>query len=254
MGHPTRQPDNTEVIRARERAAARGVGGPQAAATTGNLVGDVQQEISSVPLGERTLSSDLLRLLTAEQLQQLEEEGLPDELFGLARGELGAPTEQQQQLVQQSIGAAGDIARRELEASLPGLFAQASGGAAARGISGSSQEAFSRAHIGGQAVRSLENLFSREQAAGGQALLQLPFQQAQTQLNAQQLLFNQLVGATLPLRQIQGQEQLGRRQIAAQQDQGSILDSLLGAAGTAVGGAVGGPVGAAIGGRIAGGR
>lgn len=102
-------------------------------------------------------------------------------------------TPQDRALVEQSIGAAGDIARRELERQMPQLLDQASASAGARGISGGSGEVASRAIVGAEAQRSLADMLSRESIAGGQALLQLPFQRAGVELGFNEQLFNQFI-------------------------------------------------------------
>lgn len=112
----------------------------------------------------------------------------------IASGRLSA-TPQDLQFIQQQIGATREIAEREFAASLPGLLDQASANAAARGVTGSSSEAASRALVIQDAQRSLANLISQGQQQAASAALQLPLQRAGLQIGAGQFLGGQLLGA-----------------------------------------------------------
>ena len=113
-------------------------------------------------------------------------------LGSLGQNMLGGPTAADRDLVEQSIGASGDIARRELERSMEQIMSQVSEQLAARGIAGSSIESMMAGQVGSQGLQSIENLMSREQAQGGQALLNLPFQRAQTEIGRNQALLQRL--------------------------------------------------------------
>ena len=116
------------------------------------------------------------------------------DLSQLAAGNIGGPTGADQALVEQSIGASADIARRELERTLEQLQSQLGEQLASRGIQGSSIEAVQRGQLGSRGLDQIANLLSQESAQGGQALLNLPFQRAQTQLGANQTLLQRLTG------------------------------------------------------------
>jgi len=175
---------------------------------------------------------------TAGEIAERAAEQIGD-LGPLARGEVGGPTAQDQELVAGTIGAASDIARRELAASLPLLLDQSRGSSGARGVSMSSSAAASDAIVGAQATRSLENLLSQQQIQGGQALMQLPFQRANVQLNANQLLYGGVLGSATGLSNLE----LGQRQLDIQQQQvdqqGNVINQIAGAAGNAAGRYVG---------------
>jgi hypothetical protein len=121
------------------------------------------------------------------------------DLSQLAKGNVGGPTEQDTNLVQQSIGRSGEMAQRELERILGPLMAQISEGSTGRGVQGSSMEQLSR--ILGQREISgrVADLIGNAQQQGGQALLNLPFQRGEMQLGANQALFQMLSGSANPV-------------------------------------------------------
>ena len=111
-----------------------------------------------------------------------------DDFEGLGAG----PTAADRDLVEQSIGASSDIARRELERSMKQIMAQLSEELAARGIQGSSIESMMAGQVGSQGFQSIANLLSQKQAEGGQALMNLPFQRANVELGKNQALLQRL--------------------------------------------------------------
>jgi hypothetical protein len=121
------------------------------------------------------------------------------DLSALAQGQMMGPTEADRQLVDQSIGASSDMAMRELQRLIPQLQAQFGEQAAARGIQGSSIDAIGQGQIYSQGVQQLGNMMSQQQQMGAQALMQLPFQRAQTQIGANQALFQRLAGTASPV-------------------------------------------------------
>jgi hypothetical protein len=139
--------------------------------------------------------SNLLRLL-----QQLAQSGAGQlgDLSALAQGQFGMPTEQDIQLIAQSIGRARQLAESQLQASGDVLGARAREDLAARGVSGSSSEVVSNLlnQLGTQ--QSIAQSILGAQQAGGEALMALPFQRAGVQLSANQQLFNQILGAAQP--------------------------------------------------------
>jgi hypothetical protein len=142
--------------------------------------------------GNEKVISDLFTKIAQEAGGQLGDLG-PD----LAAG----PTAQDRELVEQSIGASSDIAQRELERSIEQIMAQLSEQLAGRGIQGSSIESMLAGQAGSQGIQSMENLLSREQAQGGQALLNLPFQRAQTEIGRNQALLQRLTSLGTPIQQ-----------------------------------------------------
>jgi hypothetical protein len=105
---------------------------------------------------------------------------------------LGGPTAADRDLVAGSIGASTDIAKRELEVAMQQIMAQLSEQLASRGIQGSSIESMMAGQVGSQGLRSIADLVSQQQAQGGQALLNLPFQRAQTEIGRNQALLQRL--------------------------------------------------------------
>ena len=136
----------------------------------------------------------ILRLLA-----QLSEEagGQLGDLGALAGGDLSAlgPSGLDQELVSQSITRAGEMARRALQGQLQVSGAGLEEELAARGIQGSSIEGFRRAGLEAGAFSQITNVVEQARQEGGQALMNLPFQRAAVQLNANQALFNRIMGA-----------------------------------------------------------
>ena len=109
-------------------------------------------------------------------------------------GGVGVPNAQDQQLVDQSIGASGDMARRQLERTIQQLMAQMSESLGARGIQNSSIEAVGAGQIGSQGLQSIADSLSQQQMQGGQALMNLPFQRGQLELEQNAQLLQRLAG------------------------------------------------------------
>lgn len=105
---------------------------------------------------------------------------------------LGGPNAQDQALVDQSIGASSDMARRQLEKTLTQIMAQQSDALAARGIQGSSIEAMMAGQVGSEGLRQFADQLSQQQQQGAQALMNLPFQRAQVELGRNQALLQRL--------------------------------------------------------------
>jgi len=118
------------------------------------------------------------------------------DIGGLARGDLSkfAPTQGDRDLVSQNIGYTGDIARRSLEDQLAQLSAGLDEQYADRGISGASGEAFDRAILHRDAMRQIANQLDQSRIEGNNALMNLPGQRAGIALNANQLLYNRILG------------------------------------------------------------
>jgi hypothetical protein len=161
--------------------------------------------------------------------------GQMGDLSDLAAGRIGGPTAADQQLVEQSIGASTDIALRELERTIQQIMAQQSGQLAARGLQGSSIEAVGAGQIGSRGVDQIANLLSQQQQQGAQALMNLPFQRAQTQIGANQALLQRLTGTAGPALQASLQERLNTMtQTATGSESPSLMDYFKTGARTAV--------------------
>ena len=154
---------------------------------------------------ERSLQARLAQIFS-------DAEGQLGDLSSLAAGDLSqlGPTGQDRQLVRESIGAAGDIARRELQT----LGAEGQAGLdetlAARGIQGSSIESVDRSILSRNLQNQLATLIDKQRIEGSQQLLNLPFQRAQTTLGANQALFNRITGPASPVLQGLLQERLAQ--------------------------------------------
>ena len=122
------------------------------------------------------------------------------DLGGIARGDMSAfaPTQGDRDLVAQNIGYTADISRRSLEDQLAQLSAGLDEQYADRGISGASGEAFDRAVLRRDAMRQIANQLDQSRIEGNQALMNLPGQRAGLALNANQLLYNRILGGLQP--------------------------------------------------------
>ena len=144
--------------------------------------------------GQTGQESDIMRLLaelTGDASGQL------GNLQGLAQGDLSmlGPSGADHELVSQSITRAAEMARRALQGQLQVGGANLDEELAARGIQGSSIEGFRRAGLEAGAFDQITNVTDQARQEGGQALMNLPFQRAAVQLNANQQLFNRILGA-----------------------------------------------------------
>lgn len=221
---------------------SRGLSSPSAPTSTPQQVGPP----AGNPDAERkaAMNQQIDQLLAALTQQGSAAGAQMGNLGGLAAGNIG-PNAQDQALVQQSIGASGDMARRQLEQFLAEAMPQVSSDAAARGLSGSSIEAANRAITMRGASQQFADLMSQQQQQGAQALMQLPFQRAQTQMGANQLLFQQLMGAVTPVTNTRMQQMQKRPKPNYGQAIGQVI-------GMGVGAMAGGPAGAAVGGQMGG--
>jgi hypothetical protein len=101
-------------------------------------------------------------------------------------------------LIAQSLGFAGDQASRQLERLSSQGQANLTEQLTATGQQDASIESVKRALMETSLGDQLANLISQQGIAGGQALMNLPFQRAQVALGANQSLFQQLSGAANP--------------------------------------------------------
>lgn len=112
----------------------------------------------------------------------------------LLSGEGLMPTESDRALVEESFGATEDLATRALESFVRQGNLGLDETLSSRGIQGSSIEAVQRAVVNRDAQQQLANILDKTRGESAQALMGLPFQRAGVQLNANQALFNQLLG------------------------------------------------------------
>ncbi len=101
-------------------------------------------------------------------------------------------TQQDRDLAAESLGATGDITRRQLEDFIRGANLNLDEQLSSRGIQGSSIESVQRGVIGREGVRQFANIASQERGQQAQLLSQLPFQRNQALL--QNLGLGQFIG------------------------------------------------------------
>jgi len=168
----------------------------------------------------------------------------------------GTPTGADQALIDQSIGASSDIARRELEKTLQQIMAQQSEALAARGIQGSSIESMMAGQVGSEGLRQFANQLSGEQQQGAQALMNLPFQRGQLELGRNQALMQRLTSLGGAVQQGGLQERLNTIGSKTTQESQPGAMQLLQAGGAIGGMATGNPFAAlsGLGGMFGGGQ
>lgn len=124
--------------------------------------------------------------------------GQMGDLSALARGDM-AISEQDRQLVSDAQSASGDIARRQMEQAMQEAMRGVEGQMLGRGLEGSSIEAVNNALIGQDFQRQMANMLGQQRAESAQQLMNMPFQRAGVQLNANQLLMQRLLGGAQPM-------------------------------------------------------
>jgi hypothetical protein len=104
---------------------------------------------------------------------------------------------------EESFGFMRDLVVRELEERLPGVLAEVSGQAGARGLSGSATEATLRGNVvrGGQ--RDVANVLSQFGAQQAGQLAQFATQRGQNQLQRNRQLFRTLIESYAPQREFE---------------------------------------------------
>lgn len=125
--------------------------------------------------------------------------GQMGDLSGLAGGDVGGLTAQDQTLVGQVQGAAGDVTRSQMQAGLQDTLRSLEDTTIGRGIAGSSLEAVNNAVVGRDFERQMNEQLMQQ---GGQAagmLVNMPFQRAETTLSANRLLLDRLTGGLVPV-------------------------------------------------------
>lgn len=119
------------------------------------------------------------------------------DLSALARGDVSA-SQADLGLSQQAQEASGAIARSEMEANMQAMLRQLEDSSLGRGVSGSTLETVAGATMGEDLQRQTNQLNMQQQGQSAQNMMNLPFQRAQTQLSANQLLLARLTGAAQP--------------------------------------------------------
>jgi len=133
---------------------------------------------------------DALSSLTKRAGSQLD----LDALGRLASGEGLQPTAEDRRLTEESFGLTNQMAERALEDFVREQNLRLDEQLSARGIQGSSIEAVNRGLVRRDAGRQLADILDQSRREETQSLMQLPFQRAGMQLNANQQLFNQIIG------------------------------------------------------------
>jgi hypothetical protein len=154
-----------------------------------------QSQSTKTELGERSDQEqrmlDMLESVAGGAAGQFD----PAEIGKLLSGQGLMPTAGDKALVEESFGATRDMATRALEDFIRQGNLGLDESLSARGIQGSSIEAVQRATVNRDANRQMANILDQSRGQGAQALMGLPFQRAGMQLNANQQLFQQLLGA-----------------------------------------------------------
>ena len=121
------------------------------------------------------------------------------DLGALAGGEVGSPTGADQELIAGSIGRARQLAEEQLRVTGATQGAQLREQLAGRGVQGSSSDVAQNLlqSLGTQGAINQSTLQAQQQ--GGQALMNLPFQRGAMQLQANQALFQRIIGAANPV-------------------------------------------------------
>ncbi|HUW10462.1 MAG TPA: hypothetical protein VM537_12095 [Anaerolineae bacterium] len=181
--------------------------------------------------GQEQQMMALLSKLGIESADQL------SNLGNLANGQGLVPNSQDRALVEQSIGASSDMARRQLQGFVEQQQLGLDDSLSARGVQGSSIESMNRAVIGRDANRQFANMASQEQQQGAQALMQLPFQRANVQLNANQALFQRLSGASNQVLSQSLQDRLANQTQTSTQEESGMSFNEMGQIGARIGAA-----------------
>lgn len=159
----------------------------------------------------------------------------PQILQQLASGQLAGATDADRALVEQAIQASQEIAERAARSQYQEISQQVESGLLERGMEGSSIEAVNQAILGRQLQQQLADVSSRGQQFGSEALLNLPFQRAGVQLNANQQLLQQLLGTSGGVLQAGLQERLGQPSVTSSPGIGQVLGNFSAVAGQTAG-------------------
>lgn len=157
-------------------------------------------------------------------LQQLAEGGASQlgDLTSLAQGQGGMPTGADQELVGASIQRARQMAEEQMRVAGSIQGAQLRERLTSRGASGSSAEVAENLLQSLGTQGGINQAILQAQQSGGQALLNLPFQRGQQQLQANQALFQRIIGSASPVLQAGLQERLAQTTTTQQQSGGQL--------------------------------
>ena len=145
-------------------------------------------------LRPRTAQEQQMLDLLTRQAQSAGSQIDLDAIGQLASGEGLQATDADRQLVEENFGLTNDLATRALEDFVRQANLGLDESLSARGIQGSSIESVNRGLVNRDATRQLANILDQQSMRSNDQLMQLPFQRAGMQLNANQALFNQLLG------------------------------------------------------------
>lgn len=154
------------------------------------------------------------------------------DLSQLAGGQIGSPTGADQELIAASIERARQLAENQVQVS--GQVQQAQLRENLQGATDSSREVAANLLQSLGTQQSIDQSVLQAGQQGGQALLNLPFQRAQTQLGANQALFQRIVGAASPVLAGQLQERIAQP-TTTQETSGFDLTTLAQLGGAAAG-------------------
>jgi hypothetical protein len=217
-------------------------------------MGTKKTEQATIIPPQSELEGNLLGLLG-----QIAQGGLGQlgDLGALARGELAGPTGADIELIGQTIGRTRELAESQLQRTGDVQRARLGEFLSSRGQAQGTSEAVQQGLLGADLQNQINQSVIQSQLQGGQALLNLPFQRAQTQIGANQALFQRIIGAAQPALASSLQERLAQP-TTTQTTSGFSLGDLMQLGGLAgglggLGGLFGDLFGGAGGGAAAGG-
>ena len=150
-----------------------------------------QTATSTVTVPERTATEDELEQIIMQLIR--ETPGQLGDLSALARGDLRASSEDRR-LLDESIGAGRDIAERGARRAYEDSTRMVEEDLLGRGLDQSTISAITQALQGRAFQDTMANVGSQAQEQMATGMLQLPFQRAQTQMSANQILLQKLLG------------------------------------------------------------
>ena len=145
-------------------------------------------------------------------LEQLASGGMGQlgDLSKMAQGQGGQPTGQDQQLIAASIMRARQLAEEQMKQSGAVQGSQLRERLTGRGVAGSSAEVAENLLQSLGTQGGIQQSILQAQQAGGEALMNLPFMRGQQQLQANQALFQRILGAAGPMLQAGLQERIAQ--------------------------------------------
>lgn len=147
------------------------------------------------------------------------------DLTNLANGNMNA-TASDRQFIETANNAAAEIARKQAEANFASQKRLVEEQGLAKGLEGSSIEAVNNARLGKSNQDALNAIALQGQATTAEQMTSLPFQRANAQLSANQLLLQKLLGAANPIMQQSLQERLAQGSTTTK-TKGSPLDAVM---------------------------